>query len=299
MKSIIYDHKGMHGVLRKWAEEIAKSDPNIAVIREENQAKAVQELLKSESDLLLVHLEPKFWCNLIDNLEKQKCAFRFSTVGFSPTPPTGKHQNGFHVNPRTENEKGEPETPFFLPDLFSAIIGGDVLSTLRSGMVPPAIRHFISFHQPHFARALHILLQGWLAQWAGDIGHPNNAEAKKLLGLGNSIPPLNHEIDWLRMLRTLLSSSGVSVSDPTNDSVLIKRGLGSLRLEMGLKADFGESPIKEIGDLLQQALAQSNDRADLTNKAKCNAADAALFPALKKARTELSKTLRLQWEEGS
>lgn len=285
MKAAVFDHKGKNGVLRKWGEERAAANKDVEVIRDEDQKEAVNALLKSDKPVLMVHLEPAHWKSLMVGVRKDVAVFRFSTVGFLPRPPAGKSSNGFHVTPRTENGKGEPDNTALLPGFFAAISGDDVLQVLHGGIVPPALRPYISFHQPHLARALHIYLQAQLARWAGDPTHPNCAEAKKLLGLGDSIPSLNHEIDWQRLLRSVLSGPPPH-ADLTNRVTLTGNALKCLRREIGEKEDFGESPVKEIGEFLEAALSPG-------------AGEAAIFALAKGAWNQLSIILRLRREEVS
>lgn len=285
MKAAVYDHKGKNGVLRKWGEQSADANTDVEVIRDEDQKSAVDALLKSDRPVLMVHLEPAHWKSLMDGVRKDVTVFRFSTVGFLPTAPAGKFSNGFHVNPRTENGKGEAYNAGLLPGFFAAISGNEVLKVLHGEKVSPALRPYISFHQPHLARALHIYLQARLARWAGDPTHPNCVEAKKLLGLDDSVPSFNQKIDWQSLLRSILSGAPPQAELPSPDT-LRDNALNCLRREIGEEEDSGKSPVKEIGDFLQVALSPGAD-------------EASIFSPAKEAWNQLSIVLRLRREEVS
>lgn len=246
-------------------------------------AESFDSVAKSDALCILMHVTPDDWKVLCERISEKQTAFFISSAGFPPTRPEGKHRNCFRVNRPTKGVGAISHDEF--KNFIELLKRGDVLQSLRNETIPPALRPYISFHQPHVARALHIYLQARLARWAGDPTHPNCAEAKKLLGLGDSIPSLSQEIDWQRLLRSVLSGAPPQ-ADLTSPDTLRGHALRCLRREIGKKEDFGESPVKEIGEFLQAALSPGAD-------------EASIFAPAKDAWNQLSIILRLRREEVS
>ncbi len=276
MTFTVYDHNQSAGSLQAWASSV-----NIPIIDDVHKGNAVDSLLRSESNIFFVHLDDKaHWQRLIANIDESKYIFRFATHGFPPTPPAGKHTNCFHVNPRTQGEGRL--TGDQISELKDILGNPIVLDSLRVRSILPEIRPYIWFEEPHWARALHILLQARLAQWAGTPGHHLQSQAQTILGCGGSFSAGSQRIDWPGLLRRLISR-GITVStdgkEPTAKQ-LVEGSLKCLRNELGMKSGATESPIMEVERLITKILETP---VDLQDQDRRGTFEAELFALVEKA----------------
>lgn len=294
MKCIVYDHKGSEGALQQWAA----TDEDISPVEETHVDKAVTLLLESDADVMFVHLDDHAaWNRLTNEVAESKAVFRLSSVGFAPTEPMGKAQNCFHVNPPTSGAgalSGDQLTEFR-----DALKKADVLPTLRAGQIPSAIRPFIWFEEPHLARAIHILLQARLAQWAGDPGHPLRDQAGEALGYRGRLPRFSRHVDWGTMLRKLLGSAihaGRTSDTSPADTELINAAKRRMCSELSIKEkDACKSPIKEVDEVIKEILNSSPAQEQNDPKQF----DAKLFSFVKSAYDCLDVVCRGQRMEGA
>jgi hypothetical protein len=293
MKEILtYDRADESGELFAMASAI-----ELPLVRQADQNAAVSKLFESKASILLVHLNPDPWKNLCNETSKLKdrFVFRFSTQGFPPTPPCGPGKNCFHVNRPTKGTGAF--TTDQLEEFIEALKQDGVLPALLAGTIPTVLRPFIQFREPHLARALHMVLQGRLAQWALDPGHPLQAQAGEDLGFDTGTIHSSRAINWPGIVRKLLSSEMPSMPDGKlpPDAELIQGALTCIRKEVSQKKDSMESPIKEIADLLEKWL-QITPASDETSTVK---QEEDLFPLLKSAFNALNVALGRTREEAS
>ena len=298
MKILAYDHHGSLGKLFKLAQSVG-----VDQVEEKNVKKAAKLLAESDADVLLAHLggEPTddkgtAWGELLSNLlAKEKTIFRFSTSGFPPVRPAGVHKNGFHVCTPTDGS-GALTTESFAA-FHKAVSDRTVLDALSGDSIPTALGSHIRFEKPHLARALHILLQAMLAQWAAEPRHSLRNQAGKVLGCCGSLPSFSRQADWASMLRKLLGSAihnGQTFEAYPSDAKLTEAAMKKLQSELGIKEDAQAEDLSSVAEIIKKILQASPDTAQENR----NSADNDLFQAVQRAYEYLDLVCNGQRKKG-
>lgn len=227
---LAYDHVSK-GQLQSLCEENAVKLVGYAPSL--SQEGAVHALVESEAQVVLVHIDIEgCWQTLLQRLGATRVAVRFSTETQPPTPPEGAGRNGFRCL-KSVGLHGLSN------DDFSALVKvfGDpsAIAGLRAGIIPPSISGLVRFREPNHLRALHILLQGVLVQWAADPGSRRGQRAREIVGTCR-FPPSAKRIDECGVFWTCL---GLAKQD--EDACT-----GATRFLESLSAELGVTNLEDI-----------------------------------------------------
>jgi hypothetical protein len=187
-KWVVFDHD--HGKLENLAKEAG-----FHVLDVDNDDEEVVSLSSSSWKLAFVHIGKDQWRELCESISDERVMVGFSSQGFPPTFPEGKHMLALRCLKKTSDLREAD-----ISTLAAVCSREGAVREFRSGHIPRSVHTLIAFVEPHRLRALHILLQGALALWASDAGNPDYQEASKLLGV-TSIPGLaTKEIVHMKVL---------------------------------------------------------------------------------------------------
>jgi hypothetical protein len=175
-----------------------------------DETTAIDDLLATPAQILLVHVGDEAWLYLLKNIKKGKSAIRFSTEGFPPLRPSHKGNGCFHCTKKISDQLGGV-TPDEIAQLQSAVSDKNKLGAILKGEAPSGITHLLVFEEPHALRALYMTLMGILTIWASDIRSEDFSKAKKLLStLGH---PLKDSLTGPLALSSAVGSSGDTFKD--------------------------------------------------------------------------------------
>jgi hypothetical protein len=221
------------------------------VLEAKNDDEAVLKLSERAWKMAFVHIGAEQWNRLRESVLDERVIVGFSSQGFPPTLPQGKHALTLRCLKKTiDLEAIDIST-------LAAVCGREnAIADFRAGLIPPSVRGLLAFEEPHRLKALHILLQGVLALWASDPGHSSFKQASEVLAVV-SIPKLPRSIGmhmsvlW-RVLGLEVEGMGGEEGDQRvrdqSKEIFIK-GVAS---ELGLR-NLGEAPpaiAKLINDIL-------------------------------------------------
>jgi hypothetical protein len=228
--------------------------------------KTVDDVIASDAACVFVHVletaTDRGWTRLCEKLPESRVALRFSsTAGFPPRRAEGKHGNCFHcLKPTKKQGKLSPDEFKLLIDFF-----GDAasLKVLREGNIPPSLRGLISFQIPHRLRALHILQQACLAEWASDRFGPHAAEASTLLNSCDLPPRPNLRVNRAQLFFRLVADNNSKLSElsAADKAAIDCETVKKIAEELGFRPGALDEPMPVMRQLVEAILRRDEDQA--------------------------------------
>lgn len=173
-KMRVFDHD--NGTLLNLSKDVGFEEVVTLADGDEAQEEAKNFLFEdSDWEIAFVHMDDTPWEQLCKSAPKGRIIMRFSTVGFAPHPPEGKSGLCFRCLKEIETLNRDN-----IKTLKNEL--GGAIELLRHRYVPEALIDFVSFDEPHYLRALEIILRGILATWASDPQHERNEKAREIFG---------------------------------------------------------------------------------------------------------------------
>jgi len=232
-----------------------------ALVHQLGIADSVDKAVQSDASCIFVHVLDEDWEKICEGLSEGRVALRFSTAGFRPKSPEGKHGGCFRCLKPTKNDGKLTHQEF--EALIRLFADADSVGSLRWGIIPPSVRGLISFEFPHRVRALHILLQGCLAEWASDRFNPHAVEASKLLGSIEVPHYPGFRINRAQMFCSVLSGRNCNLEQLTSadKSSIEHQTMNSITIELGMKVGDTDESITIVRKLVETVLRSDGEDA--------------------------------------